>query len=236
METSTPKKRGCLKTGLIGFVALFVLFYVVGLLLPDPQTVQEAPTKFSPTDSIAIAKMYAEKAAEAEQDSIKKSENAAKAKKLLSGLTPKRDDFKSTTFYYGSKQPYANVNQLYLYLGVDDDPKYIPGLRMKIQYAGDDWIFWTKAEALVDGNKMQLGGMGTIDRDNESGKVWETTDSSINPDGMNGINNLMVIRAIAESDKAVLRLSGKRTKDRTITSSEKRAIKKVLAAYDALVD
>lgn len=236
MESKTPKRPGCLKIGLISFVALTAIVYVLGLILPDATTAPVATTRFSSADSIAIAKMDSTRAATAVQDSITKANNAAKAKKLLNGLKADRDDFEKVTFYYGGKKPYINTNQLYLYLAVGDDPKFLPGLRMKIQYAGNDWIFWDEAEVLVDETKIALIGMGRTERDNNGGKVWETTDSSISAGNLSAISNLIAIRAIADSKKAVIRLSGKRTSDRTITRSEKTAMKKILAAYDALTN
>jgi hypothetical protein len=211
---STPPKKsgpGCLKIGLYIFVGLIAIS-ILGQMFGDSESQQPATGgKFPPTDSLAIAKMDSTNRAKAIQDSIAKSESTAKAKKLLAGLKSSKDEFEETTFYYGGVIPYNNVNRLYLYMPYQDG--FLPSLRMKVQYAGEDWIFWNEAEVKVDDKKMSLLGMGTLKRDNNGGKVWETTDSRIDRDLMDDVNNLAVIRAISASKSTTLRLSGKYRKE-----------------------
>jgi hypothetical protein len=81
---------------------------------------------------------------------------------------------------------------------------------------------------------MSLAGMGQVNRDNDAGLVWETADSSI--DGKyDEAKNLAIMRKIAISKSTVIRLSGDKRKDRTITSKEKKSMRDILAAYDALM-
>jgi hypothetical protein len=230
METQPKKPYGCLKTILYLFVGLLALSFIAELFSEDEVKLSDFPAnKISPG---FLARIDSTKKAKADQDSISKELAIKEDKKHLRGLRVSKDDFDNVAFYYGGSIPYVNTNRLYLYMSYQEG--HLPGLRLRVQYAGDSWIFWNEAEVKVDGKKMSLLGMGKVDRDNDAGLVWETTDSPI--DGRHdGANNLAVMRKIAMSKTTVIRLSGDKRKDRTITSKEKKSMRDILAAYDALM-
>lgn len=235
MSTKTKSSNsGCLKIALYVFIAFVVLGIIGSLIGDDPQKLTSDGMPY-PTDSLGIAKMDSIERARTINDSIAITQSEAKVKKILKGLRVKTDDFEEVSFYYGGGViPYTNINRLFLYMPYKDGSR--PSLRMKVQYAGEDWIFWNEAELKVDGEKMSLLGMGTVDRDNDGGKVWEFTDSRVDRNSMDDENNLRVIREVATSKTTTIRLSGKYRNDRTITNSEKKAMREILEAYDSIME
>lgn len=223
------QSKKTLKT--IGYVILGLTgFSIIGQMLPDTGSTTSTP---STSQGEAIARNNAEEDSIAKARAVEDSLKMAEAVKMLKRMKVKKDEFEDVAFYYGNNIiPYINTSRIYLYMPYKEGGR--PGLRMKIQYSGEDWIFWNEAEVKVDGEKFNLYGMGSVKRDNDGGEVWETTDSQVGESGgMDGKANLEVIRKIANSKKTLLRLSGKYRKDRTITSSEKKAMKEVLEVYDA---
>jgi hypothetical protein len=137
-------------------------------------------------------------------------------------MRPNKDSFSGITWYRDRSSPiYTNANGFFLYFGVDDGSKMI--LRLRMQYFDDDWLFIDSAKINVDGEIYDLGSYDW-ERDNNS-SIWEWIDEPLDDRAM--------IEAIINSKSAVIRYDGSQYYDtRTITASQKRALRNVLIAFD----
>ena len=154
---------------------------------------------------------------------------AAELQKALSKMRIQKDSVTNKKWYYAqSTTKYLDVNSFHLYIGQDQGSE--PYLRMRIQYAGDDWLFINKYTINADGRIFVLNpNYGDVERDNDSG-VWEWYDASPTS------SDLEMIKAIAKSKKTVIRPEGDQYyRDRTITGTEKTALSNVLTAYYGLL-
>jgi hypothetical protein len=154
---------------------------------------------------------------------------AAELKQALASMRTKKDKVTNQMWYYAkSTTSYIDVNSVHLYIGQKEGQE--PYLRFRIQYEGDDWIFIKKYTINVDGTIYIIEpDYGDVERDNDT-NVWEWYD--INPTS----ENLEMLKAISVSKKAIIRCEGDQYHDdRTITASEKTALKKVLIVYDGLL-
>jgi hypothetical protein len=164
------------------------------------------------------------KAAEAE-----KAKAAEDLKTALAALRVKKDSVTNKKWYYArTTTEYLDSNSLHLYMGQEQGSD--PYLRLRIQYAGDDWLFINKFTINVDGEVFVIEpDYGDMERDNDA-DVWEWYD--INPSD----ENVSMLKTIMNSKKAVIRCEGDQYyRDRTITATEKKALKAVLTGYSALL-
>ena len=140
----------------------------------------------------------------------------------ISKMSKKRDSFESITWYRDRSSPrYTNQNAFYLYFGVSDG--VANNLRMRVQYFDDDWLFVESAKVNIDGEVFTLS-CTDWERDNNQ-DIWEWCDIQL--------DNRPMIEAIIKSRNAVIKFDGDQYYDtRTITQSQKRAMKNVLKAYD----
>jgi hypothetical protein len=178
----------------------------------------EETIEASPTPSIDPE---AEKAA--------KAKAAQELKNALANLRVKTDSVTNKKWYYArTTTQYVDSNSLHLYMGQEQGSE--PYLRFRIQYAGDDWLFINKFTINADGQVFVIEpDYGDVERDNDT-DVWEWYDISPSDE------NVTMVKAIMNSKKAVIRCEGDQYyKDRTITSTEKKALKSVLAGFSALV-
>lgn len=176
---------------------------------------------------VSIDKIKEQEAKIREAEMKKKmEEEKRKLEQATSKMRKEVDDVRGITWYYDkSTTQYNNANSFHIYIGKEKSGS--PWLRLRIQYFGDDWLFINNYKFLIDGYNYEITPE-EVERDNNA-DVWEWYDTDIN------INNLKIIKAIIESDKAILRCEGKQYyKDRTITSQEKKALQNVLDAYKAL--
>ena len=96
----------------------------------------------------------------------------------LERLTTNFDDFENITWH---KQSYFihgnNINLFSLYIGQKEEAKW---LRLKVNYYGDDWIFFEKCYLSYDGNTYDVTFDQYRDKksDNDT-KVWEWIDISV---------------------------------------------------------
>jgi hypothetical protein len=161
-----------------------------------------------------------------------KAAEAKTAKELKNALAPlriKTDSVTNKKWYYArTTTQYLDSNSLHVYIGQDQGSE--PYLRLRIQYAGDDWLFINKFTLNVDGEVFVIEpDYGDMERDNDS-DVWEWYD--INPSD----ENVSMLKAIMNSTKAVIRCEGDQYyRDRNITVTEKKALKAIFTGYDALV-
>lgn len=151
-------------------------------------------------------------------------------------LRKKVDNLENITWYRDRTSPqYTNYNGFFLYIG--DRGNNYPTLRLRIQYKGDSWLFIEKYIIYVDGLKYKTieTEYGDVERDNGTGGVWEWYDAPITKYTNDTVNDFDVIRAIINGDDVKLKLIGRQySKVKTITNTQKIALKNVLEVYKIL--
>lgn len=149
------------------------------------------------------------------------------------------DEILGITWY---KQPYFEHfnwdNGISIYLGDNGAQQW---LRLKMSYGSDNWIFFENAYLSYDGNTIEVF---FDESDDKKTKVGNYTN-------FGWANRVMVsewidvpvtesvekfLREFAKSPNAKMRLSGKYTKTRLITDSERKGIVVVLNAYDVFIN
>jgi hypothetical protein len=159
----------------------------------------------------------------------KESEEKALKLKSLEKLRKTLDDVSGTTWY---KNPYfthySNSNLTSLYMGNKDGNTWV---RLEMSYYGDDWIFFEKAYLSYEGNTKEVifDRYKNKETENDGGKVWEWIDVQVDEPTMS------FLRSLAQSNDAKMRLSGKYSKTRNLSSNERKAILDILDGYEALV-
>lgn len=146
----------------------------------------------------------------------------------LSKLVLDYDEFKDVKFYNPSTMPrYIDTRSYFLpYIGISSSNKW---MRICANYTDDDWIFFENLIILVDGKRYTKSfSYSDIERDNDRGDVWEYADWTATD------TDIAMLREIANSSSTKIRFSGNYTYDLTVSSSDKKAIKQVLEAYDLL--
>lgn len=161
-----------------------------------------------------------------QKDSISdlSKENRDKAEKALKNFKKEKDDFEGDIFYRDSRTPnYANTNFIYPYIGNKENLYW---LRLKFQYASDNWLFINNAILMVDDEKFNISGKW--ERDHNS-KIWEWMDISVKDE------EYQILKKIANSKTTKIRYEGTQYHDdRTLTQKEIAIIKKTLEIYDGL--
>lgn len=104
-----------------------------------------------------------------------------------------------------------------------------PWLRFKLSFVNSDWIFFDKILFNIDGEKITyIPAFGRIKRDNDS-EIWEWCDVSVGNEEKNIINKII------NSKSTIARFVGTTYRlDRTVTSQQKQAMKRVITSYNAL--
>lgn len=208
---------GCLP--LIGlFLISIIISIAVGTSSEKSSTSESSNTVKK--DSVQLAQEQAIK------DSIANvlKQEKKEAEQKLKTFKKNEDEFNETTFYRDPRTPnYTNVNFIYPYIGQQGNNYW---LRLKFQYASDDWLFIKRGILLIDGEKYTINGVW--DRDNNSG-IWEWLDIQV------GVNERIILDRLANSESAKVRYEGTQyRKDRTITSKEKDIIKNTLEIFDGV--
>lgn len=188
-------------------------------------------------DTLALANMQAQLQAnfpdDALNDSVAKYIELARAEfadfnkknqAAFNRLKKKEDDFEGTTWYenpYLTRNSYSN--HIIPYIGKKGNKIW---MRIYVTYTGSDWIFF-------DEIKLKIGDVTTTLPFNKydkqtgvsGGSVFESID-------IKGTSYLMtMLHDIPEDTDVQIRLSGERTKDRTLTKQERKAIEDVTSAY-----
>jgi hypothetical protein len=150
------------------------------------------------------------------------AEKRALRASALSKLRVKKDSFTGLTWYHDKSSPYyRNSNAIYIYFGSQSGVS--TPLRFVIQYFDDSWLFIESAKIKVDGKLYNLDS-GNWERDNNS-SIWEWFDEPL--------SDRTMIEEIIRSKSAIIRFEGSQYYDtRTITATQKRALKNVLSAFD----
>ena len=157
-------------------------------------------------------------------EALKKERNQAIAN-LKSKMRTNYDKVENTTWYYDKTSPvYANSNAAYIYMGHKDNTNWI---RLRLTYAGSDWIFFNKIIFIVDGQRYEkyFGDFGTTREVVMGGGVYETVDLPYE-------GNEVLIYDMAHSKNTTIRFTGQKYVDRTLTSTQKQAMQRILDLYD----
>ena len=184
---------------------------------------QELLTKIdSEIEKIAKQKKKEELASKKEEE--KRLANATK------NMRKKYDDMKEITWYRDKTSPqYNNYNGFFGYFGKSNSGS--PFLRLRIQYAADDWLFIEKYVIKVDGVTYEIEEekYGEIETDNGYGGIWEWLDRAVSK------KEFEIMKAVANGKSVKIRFIGKQYyKDKTINSTQKRALRNVLDAFEAM--
>jgi hypothetical protein len=146
----------------------------------------------------------------------------------LKSMRVQTDKFSGNKFYYDRSTPYyANYSTFNLYIGKSPDGD--PYLRFKLRYSDDDWLFVNSASININGAVRDLDVGSDWERDNGSGDIWEWVDVPASS------SLLSLIEDVINSKSSVVRFFGSQYRDdRVISSTQKRALRNVLNAYEAL--
>ena len=161
------------------------------------------------------------------QEARKKAEEA-KRLQAVNKLKKEHDDVSGITWY---KNPYFkhynDTNYVSLYIGKSSTSVW---LRLRMSYEGDNWIFFENAYLSYDENTKTIIFDKYDDKktDNGYGSVWEWIDVKVDDSLYSYLKDMVNGKSLK------MRLSGKYTKTRTISSTEKKALQDVLLAYDVL--
>lgn len=164
----------------------------------------------------------------AEEENRRKAEIELK-KKSLTQLKLEYDDIRGISWY---KQRYythySNSNKTSIYIGKEKGK--LPFLRLEMSYTGSDWIFFENAYLSYEGNTLPIlfDKYGEKESDNGYEGVWEWIDVRLDD------SDVEWLRKFAQSKDAKMRLTGKYTKDRKLTSQERQGIIDVLNGYQYL--
>lgn len=165
-----------------------------------------------------------------EKEAKEKAENEkAKRMQAVNKLKKKYDDISGITWYYNPYfTHYSNENLVSLYIGQKGTSVW---LRLKMSYEGEDWIFFENAYLSYDENTKTIFFDEYRDKETDigyGGRVWEWIDVSVNDD------LLTYLKGMVNGKTLKMRLSGKYTHTRILTTNERKALQDVLLAYDVL--
>lgn len=197
-----------------------IMFHKIKYRHPEKPEFQEAKKLYDEIISI-------EKKRELEEAIWIKNEEKRKSA-ALNKLKKEYDDITGITWY---RNPYfihyTNTNKVSIYMGEMDSHVW---LRLKMSYAGDDWIFFDEAYLSYDGKTYEIpfGKYEDKDSDHDSGDVWEWIDISVSE------SLKIYLKNFVNGNDLKMRLIGKYTKTRNLTLNEKQGIKDILAGYELL--
>jgi hypothetical protein len=151
-------------------------------------------------------------------------------KAAMKNLKISTDEFKGITWYQHKDAPVGWQSFVSAYIGKKDSNVW---LRFKISYTANDWLFIKKYDFLVDqGTVFTLSEdrYGEIETDNDGGMIYEWLDRTATQ------KELGIITALAYSKTAKIRCTGdKYHNDRSITDKERKVLRDVLLAYEAML-
>lgn len=152
-----------------------------------------------------------------------------KRKKLqaVNRLKKVHDDISNITWYYNPYfTHYNNTNHISIYMGQEAQNIW---LRMKMSYTGDNWIFFNNAYLSNDGNTKEINFDKYRDKESDNDtRVWEWIDVPVNGDLLSFLKRMVKGKSIK------MRLTGKYTYTKNLTSTEIKAIEDVIMAYEVL--
>lgn len=171
-----------------------------------------------------------------DEEAKKKAADNKKAEiqKKLNSMRIETDEVRGFTVYQDpASAEFGKGNSLFVYIVKDEDGYY--GLRLRIQYANDTWLFVKNYVFKVDDNPVYELKVpyDKVIRDNNTNGVWEVYDSWI--EKVPSPDIIDQLRAIAQSDKTILRFEGKTHQlDIIISASEKKMLTNMLNFFDEI--
>lgn len=189
--------------------------------------IQEKIRKYHPSSGESGTIMgYVNKLEKAEKNKIEKEKNERLAS--LKKLKRSRDDVSGITWY---NQPYfthsTRSNRTSVYIGESSSNTW---LCLRMSYNGSDWIFFKNAYLSYDGNTKEIVFNENADKKNDNyTDVWEWIDITIEDD------LILFLRKLIHGKDIKMRLSGKYTKTRNLTTAEVNGIKDIISGYDILI-
>lgn len=162
---------------------------------------------------------------------LKKEAAEVAGKAAVAKLKKSTDEVEGITWYEPSCMPtYTNTRCYVLpYIGEQNGNHW---LRCKVDYAADDWVFFTQIIINIDGVKRDTINFDYSDvtRDTAYGaKLCEVADFAP------GSNQVELLEDISNSKKTIIRFQGSdHYYDFTVLDKDKQGIKDVLAAYEYL--
>jgi hypothetical protein len=191
----------------------------LNIILDQLYTYHPTSKEYKQVESMLVTldKMIADKA---------KKEKAQRMR-AVTKLRKKYDDVSGITWYYNPYfTHYTNSNLTSLYMGQKDNDVW---LCLRMSYYGDDWIFFENAYLSYDGNTKEIIFDKYKDKETDSDtEVWEWIDVPVFDD------LLKFLEEMSKGKVLKMRLSGKYTKTRSLSSKEINAMKDILLAYDVL--
>ncbi len=171
-------------------------------------------------------RLAAEKRHEEERTDHERERAMAEATRNLSKST---DEMREIDWFYDMFTPRSNnTRNIHAYIGKKGSKVW---LRFKMSYNADDWLFVESVSFKVDGEDFSLnyGRFDDWERDNAGGGIWEWKDVSMDAQSWE------LVRKIADSKETMMRYNGRQYySDREVSSAEKRALKKIILAYESM--
>lgn len=199
-------------------------------MLPDNVVGYEVLTKLRPENGEYAAKqkeylekLRAEQKAEAERAEAKKKQRVSS---ILSKYRKEIDKFNNASFYTHPNSPRYNNSRstVFLYIG-ESSGRYF--LRMKTQYAAENWLFVESVQGYANGTTFLLTS-GNFERDNHS-SIWEWRDEAPSNAQLDRLSQL------ANASDATLRYEGSTyRKDVQLSAGDRKALREVIADYNEL--
>ena len=157
---------------------------------------------------------------------------AERLSKAMSNLEKRIDRVEDITWYMPKNTPKSHTYEgtcFYVYIGVKDGHAW---KRLAVRYDSDEWIFFDKILVKADGLLYDIPFNKYRDKKSDSGGggVTEWVDIEVTPSLESALDY------IADAKSAVVRLQGKYTKDFTLNSQQKNAIKTVLIAFPKITN
>jgi hypothetical protein len=193
---------------------------------PEADSARQLLLRISTVDDSIEAVAAAVESARTAQENLRLSRATASMRK-------EHDDFKKRTFYEDRATPsYEGCYAVYLYFSMEDSSARASGLRFRVQYFGEKYLFTHGYTFCVDGRILDYAPSG-ITYDGvltfEDG-LREYSDDPVDD------SVLAIVEAVVQSKSSKIRFLGRDSKsqDRAISSEQKGAMQRVLDAYRAM--
>lgn len=161
---------------------------------------------------------------------IEKSKvDSVKIQELLQFFDIEKDKFspQGISWYLPKGRPkYINSNGIYCYFATNAEGSPY-NLRLKIQYAADDWLFIKSIYFSINGKAYKYSPE-KVERDHD-GRIWEWSD-----EGINYVSKNILIDLI-QQDYAEMKLDGSHYyKVKKISKEQIQSIKRTIELYKAM--
>lgn len=213
-EVSNQQPKGKSKKGCLISIIIFVILSAIVGTCSDSKEKEKEIANVTEVEEI---------------DSVELEIDTVKIKKLAPKFREKKDEFKGISWIEPkTATQYIDQNDIYCYFAIRDGKP--ENLRLKIQYAADDWLFIKKYIFLIDGKSYPYTPR-KVERDNNT-RIWEWSDENIEE----SLELLTVITAAMMDAKEIkIRFEGRQYhKDKTLTPKQIKQITEPLEYFSAL--